>query len=198
MSGKFMKRSSYFLGLILIANVAFAEQPADGRESWYLYWGLGGAAITYPKGVQEAIDIIEDVDGVQRTTISIDMLGFYFPLTPKTIGGVVINSAGDRFDYEDTWFQWNQFLYGASVIHYVGQRFGQGPFLRADAGLAKMNYQNSEDNSIDSENGFGALVGGGISFDLGGTRILLNLNYSFRKVEGDNYQIIGFSVGGLF
>ncbi|PIS28969.1 MAG: hypothetical protein COT43_05070 [Candidatus Marinimicrobia bacterium CG08_land_8_20_14_0_20_45_22] len=61
-----------------------------------------------------------------------------------------------------------------------------------------MNYQDSENNSIDSDKGFGALVGGGFSFDLGGTRILLNLNYSFRKVEDDDYQIIGFSVGGLF
>ncbi|PIS28970.1 MAG: hypothetical protein COT43_05075 [Candidatus Marinimicrobia bacterium CG08_land_8_20_14_0_20_45_22] len=79
MNRKLLRWSSYFLGLIFIANVAFAEQLSDGRESWYLYWELGGAAITYPKGVQEVIDIIEDADGVQRTTICIDMLGFYFP-----------------------------------------------------------------------------------------------------------------------
>jgi len=198
MNGTLIRHNGFFLGLMLITTITFAEQLGDGRESWYLYWGLGGAAVTYPKAVQDVIDIIEDADGVQRATISMDMLGFFFPVLPKTIGGVVINSDGDRFAYEKSWFQWNQFLYGASVIHYVGQRFGQGPFLRVDAGLAKMNYQDSEDNSIDSEDGFGALVGGGFSFDLGGTRILLNLNYSFRKVEGNNYQIIGFSVGGLF
>jgi hypothetical protein len=46
--------------------------------------------------------------------------------------------------------------------------------------------------------GFGVLVGGGWSFDFGGTRLLLNVNYTYRGVEDETYNTIGFSVGGLF
>ena len=126
------------------------------------------------------------------------MLGFYWHINPKTIGGLIINGGADRYSVEEEWFQWNHYLYSLSVMHYPGQNFGSGPFLRSDFGLAKMVMQNSDDDSVGSDNGFGILLGGGWSFDLGGTRLLINANYTLRKVENETFKTFGISIGGLF
>jgi len=42
------------------------------------------------------------------------------------------------------------------------------------------------------------LAGGGWSWDLGGTRVLLNINYAHRIIEEETYRALGISVGGLF
>jgi len=131
-------------------------------------------------------------------SLCLDLLGFYWHLNPKTIGGVIINGVGDRFEVNGSWMQINQYIYGLSAIHYPGASFGSGFFIRTDVGLAKLVIQNSDGSSTSSESGWGLLGGGGWSFDLGGTRLLLNVNYSFRKVESETYKTLGFSIGGLF
>lgn len=42
------------------------------------------------------------------------------------------------------------------------------------------------------------MVMAGWSFDLGGTRLLLNVNYAYRHIEGEATEIVNFSLGGLF
>ena len=130
--------------------------------------------------------------------LSLDMLGFYRHLKSNTIAGIIINGAADRFTIDSEWFQSNYYIYGASMINYPGIQFGKGIFLRTDIGLAKAVFQNSEGDSESSDNGFGILVGGGWSFDFGVTRLLLNANYTYRKIEDDAVKVLGFSVGGLF
>ena len=167
-------------------------------EKWYTYWGLGIADLTYPSGVEGDLNDLENYPGVDRTQISIDMLGFYWHVTPTTIGGFIINGAADRFEMDSDYFQWNHYLYSFSMIHYLTPVFGSGPFIRGDVGLAKMVIQDSDGNSESSDSGYGGLVGAGYSFDLGGTRILLNVNYAYRYIEDDASKILSFSVGGLF
>ena len=199
-----MKRVVY---LLIILSVLFSNALAqkagdsweeDNTESWYTYWGLGYASVSYPTELQSLIDYLKEQDGMDNTSIALDLLGFYFHVAPTTIAGVIINTAGDRFTYEGEYFQINQYTYGASVIHYPGSSFGSGFFIRADAGLAKLVIQDSEGNSTSSESGFGFLAGGGWSFDFGGTRMLLNVNYAIRNVEQEKYSVLGFSMGGLF
>ena len=187
-----------FLFSNALAQLANEEGFDDPTESWYTYWGLGYASVSYPSELQSAIDYLKKQDGVDNMSLSLDLLGFYWHVAPSTIAGVIINTAGDRFTYQSESFQINQYIYGASVIHYLGERFGSGFFVRADAGLAKIIVQDSNGDSTSSDSGFGFLAGGGWSIDFGGTRMLLNVNYALRNVESEKYSILGFSIGGLF
>lgn len=187
--------------IFLLFATAYTQQLDDAgsnTESWYTYWGLGYASVSYPPDLQELIDFLKDQDGVSNVSIYMDILGFYWHLTPKTIAGFIINGAGDRYEVNGEDMQINQYLYSGSVMHYVGESFGDGPFVRADIGLAKLAVSSSFASTATSESGFGFLAGGGWSFDFGGTRLLLNINYAYRGVEEETYSILGFSVGGLF
>jgi len=167
-------------------------------ESWYTYWGLGYASVSYPSEFQTVLDNISKQEGVSHVSINIDILGIYFNVTPKTIAGVIINGVADRYEADGENFQINHYLYSASAMHYLGEYFGSGPFLRADIGLARLVFDSSIGRPVESNNGFGFLVGGGWSFDFGGTRLLLNVNYAYRGIEKEKYNTIGLSVGGLF
>jgi opacity protein-like surface antigen len=191
--------SSIIISLFILSNITFSQDFQDvSTESWYTYWGLGYSSISYPGELQKVLDYLNDQNGVSNTSLSLDILGIYFHIAPKTIGGVIINGVADRYEKDGDFIQINQYLYSLSAMHYLGDYFGSGPFLRADVGLANLLVQTSEGSGNDSENGFGILVGGGWSFDFGGTRLLLNLNYAYRGVEDKTYNTIGFSVGGLF
>ncbi|MCF7800871.1 MAG: hypothetical protein K9N34_02510 [Candidatus Marinimicrobia bacterium] len=199
MGSNLVKR--FILGFLLVASGLFA-QTNDGnsgnRESWYTLWSLGSADITYPSDFNTMMNYLEDQEGVTRTKIAMDFLGFYKHLTPQTIGGFVINAAADRMEDSDSWMQFNHYIYGLSMITYPGDRFGSGLFLRADAGLAKMVLQDSDGDSESSENGYGLLGGAGYSFDLGGTRLLINVNYALRRIEDEDTTVMGISLSGLF
>lgn len=142
------------------ANPGFGQnEMTTNTESWYTYWGIGAAEFTYPGEVDDFLDQLEQIDGVTRTKLVLDMFGFYWHVNPMTLGGVVINGAADAFDFDgEENMQWNYYLYAGSMIHYLGSSFGKGPFVRVDAGLAKMVFQSSLDDPITSENGYGGLV----------------------------------------
>jgi len=163
-------------------------------ESWYTYWGLGVSSISYPSGIQKEIDRFYTYGDGENRELSLDLLGFYIPLTSKTIAGIVVNTQNDRYGNE---IVIRQRLYGASVIHYTGESFGSVLFVRADIGLSNME-QEIADGSNKEGDGFGLSGGSGWSFDLGGSRLLLNVNYSYRHMTGNSYNSFGFSVGGLF
>ncbi len=169
------------------------------RESWYTYWGLGISSITYPADIQAMLNYIKAQYGPSNYTLSLDLLGFYFHISPKTLAGFIINGVGDRYDYSTGYFfQINQYIYGLSFIRFLNRHFGNGLFLRSDIGLAKYVYQSNIDGNYVSDNGVGGILGGGYSVDLGGTRILFNLNYGYRRIQQKESGILSFSLGGLF
>ena len=169
------------------------------RESWYTYWGLGYSLISYPPNIEMILNTIKNNYSPYNVTICLDMFGIYFHVKEKHIMGFVINGAGDRYQYSTGYyFQINQYGYNLSSIRYLGRHFGSGLFLRGDIGLASYVYQSNIDGNYRSELGFGALFGGGVSIDFGGTRLLLNVNYSYRRIESQESGILSFSLGGLF
>lgn len=196
-----MRQLFYFLTILFLCfSTSYSQniEMESNTESWYTYWGIGSGSVGYPAELQIVIDYLNDQDGVTNTSIALDMLGFYWHLSPKTIGGVIINGVGDRFEVNGESMQINQYTYGGSFMHYPGKSFGSGLFVRADIGLAKLVIQESGGSSTSSESGFGILVGGGWSFDFGGTRLLLNVNYAYRGIESEAYNTLSFSLGGLF
>ncbi len=206
-----MKFATVLVALLAMVSIGLAQEDWEKeyddnsgtayQEGWYTYWGLGGASVSYTDEVDDALDEMVDDYDLDRMQLTIDMLGFYWPINNNTILGFVINAAADRIYDSDDWFQYNSYLYSASAIYYPGSEFGSGVFLRGDVGMAAFVATDSDENSENGEKGFGFLVGGGYSINLGGTRILLNVNYAHRSVEFfeiDKVSVIGFSVGGLF
>jgi len=164
-------------------------------ESWYTYWGLGYANIRYPSDLQDKIDV--DKQNESRSPYALDVLGFYWPLTPKTIAGLIVNGTTDGVEVNQNEMRILQYLYAVSVMHYIGNSFGSGFFVRADVGFS--NIKQKTENIIKDEDGLGLLVGGGWSFDFGGTRLLLNANYAYRGgIGSESYNTLGISIGGLF
>ena len=134
-----MSRARSFTLVLICALVGLtndSEGAQNKSEKWYTYWGLGGADPTYPSEVGSLLDLMGALPGVDRTRMSMDLLGFYVPMSSKMLAGVVVNASADRLDYGDeNWMQINLYTYAASGQYYARQ-VGQGLFGRLDVGLA--------------------------------------------------------------
>ena len=168
-------------------------------ESWYTCWGIGYADVSYPKELDEMLDMLKDMPDVTQMGISMDLLGFYWPRGERTILGVIVNGWGDRYEVNGEYMQMNGYLYSASMMRFLNKRIGQGLFVRGDVGGAKLVVDSSGAGMSSSEWGYGALIGGGYGIPISkGTRLLINANYSFRQVEGETYGSFQLSLAGLF
>lgn len=176
--------------------------PAQAEpESSYTYWGIGGGSNSYTGAARDIIESAKDA-GPDHLALSLDLLGFYWPLTGSrnTLVGCILNGGGDRYEDEDYEFQLSLYLFGISSMHFFGREPGAGLFVRADLGFAFYSINSPEHDSEGSSNiGYGGLIGGGYGIPITeGTRILLNVNYALRYIEGDKINSLGISVGGLF
>lgn len=148
--------------------------------------------------MQVLVDELNRKEGVSNTSFTYDLFGFYWNMAPKTIMGVILNIIADRYSFEGDGITYSYYLFGPSVMHYLGQSFGSGLFIRIDTGLAVIEKSSSGDSAPGGGIGGGALAVGGWSFDFGGTRLLLNVNCAYRNIKGEVYSTLAFSVGGLF
>lgn len=168
-------------------------------ESWYTYWGIGYTGLSYPSELDQVLDLLKDLPGVTHTSLALDVLGFYWPKGERTILGAIVNGWSDRYDVEGSYVQINGYLYSFSMMYFLNNLIGQGLFVRGDAGFARMVVQGSGLDATSSDWGYGLLLGGGIGIPISsGTRLLIQVNYSFRKVEGETYGSMQISLGGLF
>ena len=155
--------------------------------------------------LNDALDEIEDIPGVSRGRLGLDILGFYWPLADKkSMHGFVINSTSDSLidDDSDDRFSIHQHTYSYSYHQFFGANIGDQWFWRGDIGIARfvIDINSSSLNfTEDSDLGIGALVGGGYGFAIGQeTRMLLGGYLSHR--EADDASATNFSVllGFLF
>ena len=194
------------LSLALCILVGLTQPPSvfaeNKLESWYIYWGLGYADNAYPDDLEEVLDDLEDLPGVDHLALSLDMFGFYWPRSDRTLVGGIVNGSADTYEVVGVEMNIYNYLYAFSVIHFLTNRIGQGPFVRADVGFARhvveTNIFGVKDDAV-SDWGTGILLGGGMGFPVtSGTRVLLNGNLALRRVEGDVTTTIGISINGLF
>ena len=193
--------SSIIVSIFILSSTLLSQDIQD-TKSWYTYWGLGYSGISYPSSLPGDVNNIKNMDDVLHVPLNLDVLGFYFHLTPKTIGGIVLNIALDRYSKDEKYgsgqaYNAIQYLYSFSAMHYLGDSFGSGPFARVDAGLAELSTRGSS-KSTHYDLGFGLLVGGGWAFHISEAKLLLNINYTYRGIEGEAYNTMGLSVGLLF
>ncbi len=173
-------------------------------EPWYTYWSLGISQHSYPAELQYWVDVLEAQSNVEKTEISIDMLGIYWPIADnKTIIGGVVSGTADRFEatslYGSEYVQINQYLYGVSAMRFTGDEPGDGFFIRGDVGIAKIALDSSFYNTVTSESGTGFLVGVGYGIAVSEeSRLILSANFTSKKIEGETYSATMFSIGGLW
>ena len=194
------------------AAVIALSGPADARdnqlESWYTCWGLGYVNNNYPGELQDLLDEIDDLPGgdVDHLALALDIFGFYWPRGDRTLVGGIVNGSVDTYEVtlfgEDVELDIYNYLYGISAMHFLANQIGQGPFLRVDMGLARHVAEAEalgEEDEEASDWGTGILLGGGYGIPVtSGTRLLVNANYSLRRVEGETTSSLVLSLNGLF
>lgn len=180
---------------MLLPTSAFAEV-----EEWYTYWAIGLADHNYPGDLDNAIEALDSIPGVDRSELAYDMLGFYWPYDNKTTLGFVISGSSDRLeDSFGDYIQFNHYLYGFSAMRFFGKEIGDGFYVRGDAGIAKIRMSTNIGFDLTSDNGTGYLLGFGYSWPVSGqSRVLIGMKFSNSNIEGDNVSSTTFTIGGLW
>lgn len=208
------RKSTLTFSLIALLCLVLSSPGLAEVKSSYSYFGLGYGNIKYPEIVKESLDLLFET---HIGGISYDG-GYYWPLPGSaytkehTLLGVRAGGVLDAYattallgieEISASVIQ-NNSLFSVSSIFFA-QKIGSGPFIRADLGLSWLWVKSdvtadiaginvSESVSESSEVGFGCTIGGGISFK----RTLLNLDYSYRKIEGSDYNIFSISIGWVY
>ena len=194
--------------LFTLAVVIALSHPSAARdndlESWYTYWGLGYANNTYP---DDAFDELNDLPGVDHIALALDMFGFYWPRGDRTLVGGIVNSSADVYEITEDLVTVEMdiynYLYAISTMHFLTHEIGRGPFVRADVGLARLSAEVDLEaiEIIDETSDWGAgfLLGGGYGIPVtSGTRLLVNANFSLRRIAGEQTKSVGITLNGLF
>ena len=83
-------------------------------------------------------------------------------------------------------------------MRFFGSEIGDGFFIRGDAGLAQIIVKD-DFSTTTSDRGFGYLVGVGYAIPVSDeSRILVSVNFSDKRIEGDSWKSTTFMVGGLW
>ncbi len=98
-------------------------------ESWYTYWAMGYPVLSYSKSFSEFFDVPIDESALDRTTLSLDFFGFYFPRGGKTLLGFIVNGFEDEYKGNVGGFGVRGITYAFSVMHFLNHRIGQGFFI---------------------------------------------------------------------
>lgn len=179
-------------------------QPARNSErnrveSWYTNWGLGYPFIQYPDADRAILDDLKDL-GADNVSLTLELLGFYFPIGTQTIVGTAVNAWGDVYTIAGEDLSITALTVGGSIMHFLQNNIGDGLFIRADIGPSRLVLDSSlSGDATTSKWGLGVLAGGGYGIPVSReTRILFHLNYSIRRIEGETYGNLGVGVTGLF
>jgi hypothetical protein len=176
------------------------------NEDWYTLWGIGKTYSDYGSAnIDDAFAQSENSPGVSRTTINIDLLGFYWPMSDKkSMQGFIINGASDVLsDEAGNTVSLLSHMYSYSFHTYFGKNIGDGWFLRGDVGLSRyivdIDVQGFSGITESSDFGLGILGGFGYAFAIGQeTRMQVGLSVSLRKAEDERTMYENISMGFLF
>ena len=118
--------------LFTLTAVIALSHPSTARdndlESWYTYWGLGYTNNTYPEELQNDLDELNDLSGVDHIALSLDMFGFYWPRGDRTLVGGIVNGSADVYeateDLVDVEIGIYNNLYALSAMHFLTHEIG--------------------------------------------------------------------------
>jgi len=162
------------------------ETQLDGRklESWYFMFSLGYIAQNKLEEVSFDTDI----------KLALDMR-VYLPFSEHALAGAGINFAS--FQSSDSEIAVNFLLYSLSLEYYF-KFIGDGFFLRADLGGAKLVVTAGE-VSASTDWGYGFLIGAGYALPISSeSSILIYGTYRALDLDGAAYSDIALQVGCLW
>ena len=122
--------NQYFKSQLVTKYFIFNKQhETENTEKWYTSWSIGTSLTD-----NICHEIYSEDICVQSLTnkTTIEILGFYWHLKPKTLGGFVISGIGDEGKLART----SLTLSALSFIQYM-DKFGSGLYYRIDAGYAE-------------------------------------------------------------
>ncbi|MBL7666282.1 MAG: hypothetical protein JNM93_14190 [Bacteriovoracaceae bacterium] len=191
--------------ILLISLLSYTTHAQDltPKENWYTLWGAGMTGTLYDdENVNDAIDELQDIDDVERTTINADLFGFYWPvdMEHQTMMGFIIHGTNDSFDGDGVTFDVSQTLYAFSTIAFLGKQIGHGWYLRGDIGVArgKVDIDTTLVDYNKTFNGYGFLGGAGHGWKIANdTRFLIGLYFSRFNLE-DDFKTSNISLSGSF
>lgn len=195
-----MRRTILLVLVLFPVNLVSSAMAAENKlESWYTYWGIGWAGHSY---TDDTFEQLQDQQGLDHVELGLDLLGFYWPVGENTIIGGILNGTVDVYSVGSLSTAVTSSLLSFTTMRFLNGRIGQGPFIRGDIGLARASVRTEIGDvsaTETSDAGLGFLLGGGYGLPVSaGTRLLLNLNYSVRRIEGESFKIFQISLGGLF
>ena len=169
---------------------------------WYTYWGGSSSSPSFGQEVDEDLSIVKNVPGVGYIPLGFDLLGVYL-VSPdgRYLRGIIVNGFIDDYSLDKSlWFRVTAYTFGASVIKFLNPQIGRGPFIRIDAGPARLTVDASFFSTpVRSDWGAGGLIGAGYALPIGSKiSVLVSANYAYRWIEEDAVENWTFSLGTLF
>jgi len=178
-----------------------------GLENWYLFFSAGFSSVSY-SGTDTATTQEMDDTASSNKAYSFDLLGVYWPYFGyKALIGGIINFVHESWtdgtiDGLASDMDVNQLLVGGSFYYFLSRYIGKGWFLRSDLGISRysLDAKGSETRvTVVPKWGYGLLIGGGYGLPLSNeTRILINLNFAYRKAGKASISTSTLSLGLLF
>lgn len=172
-------------------------------ESWYFYLTVGGNSHSYKKPLNSLVDFASDFTDIDTHKTSLDYLGIYMPVVDeRTVVGVVMKLSDRRneVDADNSYkARLSQSHYGASMMHFFGREIGDGFFLRGDAGVSSLVFENTDQNQKEQGTGAGILLGLGYGMPVSREgRVLLGYSLSFVELNGIEYGSSSLTFGALW
>ncbi|MBI2520602.1 MAG: hypothetical protein HYV97_09290 [Bdellovibrio sp.] len=183
-------------------------QGSVGLDSMYFLFGAGYPTITYSNAQDKSTtDTLKSDSSVSNFRFALDLLGVYFPISNGLIlcGGLA-HVVRDGYSGGSTKYEIYQIQAGTSFLFFFNkQRFGKGLFLRADAGMARYTataVTNSEEGGVSNtpaKNGWGAMAGGGWSFNATDSVMMMGqVLYAYRSMGDSKISTITAVLGLMF
>lgn len=177
-------------------------RPEGEIESWYTLWSFGFSSNSYYDDLDNALKDLEDA-GADRSTIALDVFGFYWPVNQSTLAGFIISGTSDSLEGDNnSEVSISQSLWAFSSLNFLGKTIGNGFYVRGDVGLARYSAEVKGAGvtlAEESDSGLGLLGGIGYSLPVSSeSRILFSLGLGVNFLDDETFTSARFNIGGLW
>ena len=161
----------FYLYLLAAVLVPFCLQAEDLREvpkagEVLFQFGVGGAEVDYPQGLNDAMDYLVDTLGYERMSIGLN-LNLGVALNDRSYLLLGVNGVGDRISGYDGFMQLNHYLYhvGARLYPALTGLYIQGMFGFSALVMQSGYSETTIDETVTSDPGSG--YGAALGYDFG-------------------------------
>jgi len=200
-----MKKLRAKLILAVFLFSAFSQCVIAEPENWYMYLALGLANSQYPSAWEAEFSRVNAEAESSLHINSARELGVYFPIALTSAWGILLEHNSDSISNtaQGGSFGIDTIMLGPSYCVFNGKEFGDGLFVRGDAGYATGSSIGVSDSaSLDFGHvgsGYGYQLAAGIGKTTGpSNRIVLGINHQRLVLDGDHFNTSRIFAGVIF